>query len=100
MRKATISYGFRSVLSLPSRVSTLTSVTGVITSVATCITAVGGAGVTLKVLVPIMRTGDKTHNIVNSQRTSMQAYQEDLTAALQEGGITIPQDKSLHKGDV
>jgi hypothetical protein len=36
----------------------------------------------------------EVHKLVNQNRTDMLAYQQDLVAALQAGGLIVPRDKS------
>lgn len=58
-------------------------------AVATLTTAVS----TAIVLVLKARVAE-VHKLVNQNRTDMLAYQQDLVAALQEGGLIVPRDKS------
>ena len=69
--------------------------TGIITAVASVITALGGLLVSVTVLVPLLRTARQTHEIVNQQRTDMSVYQRDLKRALDEAGVEVPDDQSL-----
>lgn len=75
---------------------------GIITSVATVLTALGGLVLALSVLVPILRNSRKTiekldavHVIVNQQRTDAKRYQLALVAALDRAGVDVPVDQSL-----
>ena len=36
----------------------------------------------------------EVHVMLNQQRSDMMAYQQDLVAALQAGGLIVPRDKS------
>lgn len=74
----------------------------IITAVATAFTALGGLVLAFSVLVPTLRKTRENvaavaevHTMVNQQRTDMMRYQEALVAALQQGGIEIPEDASL-----
>lgn len=58
-------------------------------AVATLTTAVS----TAIVLVLKSRVAE-VHKLVNQNRTDMLAYQQDLVAALQAGGLIVPRDKS------
>jgi hypothetical protein len=58
-------------------------------AVATLTTAVS----TAIVLVLKARVAE-VHKLVNQNRTDMLAYQQDLVAALQAGGLIVPRDKS------
>lgn len=71
------------------------SIAGICTAAGTMATAIAGIVVSLKVLVPIKKTGETTHTIVNQQRTDAARYQADLVAALQANNIIVPEDKSL-----
>jgi len=58
-------------------------------AVATLTTAVSTA------VVLILRVKlAEVHTLVNKNRTDMLAYQQDLVAALQAGGLIVPRDKS------
>ncbi len=58
-------------------------------AVATLTTAVSTA------IVLILKTKvGELHVMLNQQRTDMMAYQQDLVAALQAGGLIVPRDKS------
>lgn len=92
------------------------SLAGIITAVATVITALGGFALALGVLIPILRitkeakrasvqardmavsTGvkaDAVHKIVNQQRTDMLRYTEALVRALKSAGVEVPVDQSI-----
>jgi hypothetical protein len=58
-------------------------------AVATLTTAIS----TAIVLVLKARVAE-VHKLVNQNRTDMLAYQQDLVAALQAGGLIVPRDKS------
>jgi hypothetical protein len=58
-------------------------------AVATLTTAVS----TAIVLILKAKVAD-VHRLVNQNRTDMLAYQQDLVAALQAGGLLVPRDKS------
>jgi hypothetical protein len=62
------------------------TVAGMVTAIATMVTAVGG--------IYLGRRVQEVHKIVNQQRTDMLQYQKALIAALTEKGITIPVDQS------
>jgi hypothetical protein len=58
-------------------------------AVATLTTAVSTA------IVLVLKTKvAEVHQLVNQNRTDMLAYQQDLVAALQAGGLLVPRDKS------
>jgi len=61
----------------------------VLGAVATLTTAVS----TAIVLILKAKVAD-VHRLVNQNRTDMLAYQQDLVAALQAGGLIVPRDKS------
>jgi outer membrane murein-binding lipoprotein Lpp len=65
-------------------------------AVATLTTAVSTAIVLiLKAKVSQVSTSvAEVHQLVNQNRTDMLAYQQDLVAALQAGGLLVPRDKS------
>jgi hypothetical protein len=83
---------------------------GIITATATVITALGGLVLAMAVLIPTLRNAkaakeaaveaniktDQVHTMVNQQRTDMMRQMERMASALQNAGITIPEDKSLH----
>jgi len=68
---------------------------GIITAIAACLTAVGGVILAFAVLLPILRTVRVTHTIVNQQRTDAQRYNIALVELLRLHGIDIPIDQSL-----
>lgn len=82
---------------------------GIVTAVASLITAFGGVVLAVSVLIPILRqtratarqtmeTGrqvEVVHTIVNQQRTDAQRYQIALTELLHKHGIEVPVDQSL-----
>jgi hypothetical protein len=84
------------------------SLAGIITALATLITALGGVIVTFKIMIPNKKTneeaarvGQETHVIVNQQRTDMEKVVSDqanfiraLSRALSAHGIDIPIDQS------
>jgi hypothetical protein len=73
------------------------SVAGIITAVATGLTALGGVIATLAVLIPILRGTREIHKIVNQQRTDMENFQRALIRALIDAGVPVPVDQSLPK---
>ena len=60
---------------------------GVVTAVATLLTAFGGLLLAIKVIMP-------THKIVNQQRTDMIRFQTVLIRTLIAHGIAVPEDQS------
>lgn len=75
---------------------------GIITAVATALTALGGLILAISVLVPILRSTRRVetqvgvvHTIVNQQRTDAQRYNIALSEVLRAHGIDIPVDQSL-----
>lgn len=62
------------------------TIAGMITAVATMVTAIGG--------IYLGRRVQEVHKIVNQQRTDMLQYQKALMAALSAAGIAIPADQS------
>jgi hypothetical protein len=71
------------------------TIAGILTAIATLITAIGGAVVTAKVMIPNFKTNKATHKIVNQQRTDMLNFQGALIRALKKEGIEVPIDQSL-----
>lgn len=71
------------------------SIAGVITACAAVFTALGGLVLAVTVLIPMLRTGKSTHEIVNQQRTDMQRYIRALTRSLKEAGVELPVDQSV-----
>jgi hypothetical protein len=82
------------------------SIAGIITAVATVLTAAGGLFLALAVFLPTMRKTreiaeasraaiDEVHVIVNQQRTDAQRYQRALIAALNRAGVEVPADQSI-----
>jgi hypothetical protein len=76
-------------------VNGLGSVAGIITATTSLIVAIGGLIVSVRVLLPVKRTVDTVHTLVNQHSTDQQLYQQDLRKALQDAGVQIPVDKSL-----
>jgi hypothetical protein len=74
---------------------TAPSIPGIITAVAAVITAAGGFIVSIRVLIPSLKTAEDTHKIVNQQRTDMQNYNRALTRTLKDHGIDLPVDQSI-----
>lgn len=75
---------------------------GLVTAVATVITALGGLVLAIGVLIPILRNTRDTkaqvqsvHTIVNQQHTDQQRYIIALTEILRAQGIEVPVDQSL-----
>jgi hypothetical protein len=64
----------------------LGSIAGLITAVATMVTAVGGIVLSYRV--------QSVHKIVNQQRTDMLRYQRALIVALKAHGVEVPDDQS------
>ena len=62
------------------------TVAGLITAIATMVTAIGG--------IYLGRRVQEVHKIVNQQRTDMLQYQKALIALLNHHGITVPEDQS------
>lgn len=62
------------------------SIAGVITAIATMITAIGG--------IYLGRRVQEVHKIVNQQRTDMRQYQKALINALIAAGVAVPEDQS------
>jgi len=62
------------------------TVAGMVTAVATMVTAVGG--------IYLGRRVQEVHKIVNQQRTDMMQYQKALIAMLKHHGIDVPEDQS------
>ena len=79
--------------------SNLGTVAGIIAAIATSITALGGLVVSIKVLIPMLRTGRDTHKIVNQQRTDMQNWNRALVRTLRAHDIDIPVDQSKPNGE-
>lgn len=68
---------------------------GIITAVATVITACGGLLLAVSVLLPMLRQTRQIHTIVNQQRTDQQRYNIALVELLKKNNIEIPIDQSL-----
>lgn len=77
----------------------LDSITGVIAAVTGLVIAVGGAMAAYKVLWEV-RSGntmtDAVHDQLNSAKRSADQLQESMRTALQDAGVRIPLDPSLH----
>jgi hypothetical protein len=73
---------------------------GIVTAIASGITAVGGIIVAMVVLMPALRIAKETHKLVNQTRTDALNYQNALIRALRAGGIEVPIDQSLPNGDI
>jgi len=82
------------------------SLAGIITAVATVVSAAGGLFLALAVFLPIMRetrvaarasvaTLDEVHTIVNQQRTDMTNFNRALIRALNDAGVPVPIDQSV-----
>lgn len=71
------------------------SIAGIITAIATVITAIGG----LLLILRQTRKIDDVHKIVNQQQTDLRNYQGALIRALREKGITVPIDQSAPEGN-
>jgi hypothetical protein len=71
------------------------SLAGIITAVASMITALGGLVLAFTVLIPLLRTARSTHKIVNQQHTDLVNYKRALVRALEAAGITVPIDQSV-----
>jgi FAD/FMN-containing dehydrogenase len=69
-------------------------ITASATALTGLVTAIGGIIIALRQKETITKVDD-VHSMVNSQRTDMMTNLQELRAALQEAGITIPKDKSL-----
>jgi predicted amino acid-binding ACT domain protein len=68
---------------------------GIVTAIATVITALGGLILAIAVLIPNLRTTRTIHTIVNQQRTDAQRYNIALSELLKKHGIEVPIDQSL-----
>jgi hypothetical protein len=62
------------------------TIAGMITALATMVTAFGG--------IYLGRRVQSVHKIVNQQRTDMLNYQRALIAALKNHGVDVPDDQS------
>lgn len=91
-------------------VAVQSSPAGIITATATMFIAATGLVTAVigffRVIKPVrqeqIRQGvviDKSHEIVNSQRTAMQKYIQLLSSDLTAHGITVPNDESLEHGE-
>lgn len=72
--------------------------TGIITAIASGITALGGLVVAFTVLVPSLRIAKETHHLVNQGHTDSVNYQNALIRALKDRGIDVPIDQSQPNG--
>jgi hypothetical protein len=70
------------------------SLAGMITALATVITALGGLIVSIRVLIPNFKQTKEVHKVVNQQKTDMERYQKALIDVLAAHGIDIPVDQS------
>ena len=68
-------------------VAFITSLTGMITAIAT-----------LVVSLRVLRSSKDVHTLVNQSHTDNMKYNQDLRQALTDGGITVPDDQSLTNG--
>jgi hypothetical protein len=74
-----------------------TTVVGVITAVASVITAMGLLIGSLAAYIKVKRlqnTVDTVHTLVNQQQTDLRNYQRALIEALREANIAVPVDQS------
>jgi hypothetical protein len=78
---------------------TASSWAGVITAIATVLTAAGGLVAAIRLLIPILHQTKEVHKIVNQQRTDMMRYQRALEHALKHAGIALPIDQSGYDQD-
>lgn len=76
----------------------MVGVVSIINAIAVTVTAVGGIIVSLKVLIPLKRTGENTHKLVNQSHTDAINYQNALIRALKDKGIDVPIDQSAPNG--
>ena len=82
-----------------------TSVVGVVTALATLLTAVSLLAGTLPALIRLRREVKEgraevrdVHKIVNQQRTDGLNFQRALIRALQDAGVAVPVDQSIAEG--
>lgn len=75
---------------------------GIITAVATVITALGGLILAFAVIIPILRRTkavedkiDGVHKIVNQQQTDLRNYIRALQRSIKDQGGSIPIDQSI-----
>ena len=71
------------------------TIAGMITAIATVLTALGGVMVSLTVLLPLLRQTKSVHRIVNQQKTDTDRYTRALKAVLEAHGIELPVDQSI-----
>jgi len=69
------------------------TIAGLVTALATMVTAVGGIYLGHRMQSTSTRV-EQVHHIVNQQRTDMVQYQKSLIAALIKAGIEVPDDQS------
>ena len=74
------------------------SYSGIVTAIATVITALGGLILAFAVIIPILRNVKQVHTIVNQQQTDLKNYQAALIRALHDAGIKVPLDQSATAG--
>lgn len=73
-----------------------TDVALVLGAVASLVTAVAAAAVTIvRGIRRVQETADQTHTMVNSQRLAAAKYTKVLVDALRAKGIDVPDDESL-----
>jgi hypothetical protein len=63
------------------------SVAGIITAIATMLTALGGLLLAVKVIIP-------THKLVNQRYTDLTQYIKALVGVLEKHDIEVPKDQS------
>lgn len=71
------------------------TIAGMITAIATVLTALGGMVVSVTVLLPVLRQTRQVHKIVNQQKTDMERYRRALEAVLKAHDIELPVDQSI-----
>lgn len=68
---------------------------GLVTAIASVITALGLLFASLAVFLPALREIRKVHTIVNQHQTDLLRYQRALITALRSAGVAIPEDQSV-----
>jgi hypothetical protein len=69
---------------------TVGDVTGIITSATALVTALGGAAVSWKVLLPTLRIGRANHSLANNMLDRQMDRNDQLQRAMRAGGIDVP----------
>jgi len=78
----------------------LTEITGLVTALTAMLIAVGGVLAHIRTLREVKAGNELTgevHQQLNSAKHAADRYQQDLRTALQDAGVSIPNDDSLEQ---